>query len=232
MFHLNRRVVAAAVAIPTLFGLAAAPAVAQTYNAVCVLVDSQGNTLDLSRLCGDQSQTTRRVQPVKARPASLPVPAKGEVPDYGVIFLNSISDEPIHLGDRFNYLTTSLGNASSGSVNDIWLHYDILVSIDGEYASIGKGGKRVRQEALGVGDRMAVKLSAADVMDDVITPFQTTEDISIRVTTLAWTEADGSRNSFSPDSYRLAKGIGSCYFPWELDGAGRGCGSRSVSSRL
>ena len=232
MFHLNRRL-AAALAFTTVLGITARPAVAQTYNAICVLVDSQGNALDLSRLCGDQSQTARRAaKPVKARPASLSLPKAGEVPDYGVIFLNAVSDEPIHLEGRYQYLTASLGNASSASVSDIWLYYNILVSIDGEYASIGKGGKQVRQEALGAGDRFPVKLTEADVMDDVITPFQTTEDISIRVTTLAWTEADGSRNSFSPESYRLAEGIGRCYFPWELDGVGRGCGSRAVSSRL
>ncbi len=231
MLYLHRRVAALALAISTIVGTAASPAVAQTYNVVCIFVDSQGSVLDLSRLCGDPGRAIQS-KPVKARPASLPVPAQGEVPDYGVIFLNAVGDKPIHLEGRDYYLSTSLGNASSGSVDDIWLHYDILVSIDGEYASIGKGGKRLPEEVLGAGDRVAVKLSVADVMDDVIAPFQTTEDISIRVTTLAWTEADGSRNSFSPDSYRLAQGVGSCYFPWELDGAGRGCGSRAVSSHL
>ena len=215
-------------------GLMAQPSVAQTYNAVCLLVDSQGNALDLSRICGSQSQTSSSadVKPIKARPASLPIPSQGEVPDYGVIFLSVLQEEPIHLGDREHYVVSSVGNASSQPVDEIRLYYDISVSVEGEYASIGKGSKVIHQDALEVGDRVSFYVSSEDVMDQVIEPFRTTEDISIQVTALGWTEADGSRNSFSPDSYRLAEGIGRCYFPWELDWAGRGCGSRAVSNRL
>jgi len=234
MSLLNCRAAASAFAFATaVLGFSISPAVAQNYDAICVLVDSQGNALDLSRLCGDTSGSRRTsVKPVTARPRQLPMPQAGEVPDYGVIFLSPVGEAPIHLGDRSHYLDSQLGNASSGSVSNIRLHYDLLVSAGGDYISIGQGGKQIRERELGAGDRFNFKLSVADVMDDVIRPFQATEDIAIRITALVWTEADGSRNSFSSDSYRLAEGIGNCYFPWERDRAGRSCGTRAVSNRL
>lgn len=236
MVPFDRRLLGSLVAMTMMVGagLVARPSVAQTYNAVCLLVDSQGNALDLSRICGSQSQTSSSAtaKPIKAQPASLPIPSQGKVPDYGVIFLNVLDEKPIHLGDREHYIVSSIGNASSQPVNEIRLYYDISVSVEGEYASIGKGSKLIRQEALDAGDHVAFHVSSEDVMDQVIEPFRTAEDISIQVLALGWTEADGSRNSFAPESYRLAEGIGRCYFPWELDWAGRGCGARAVSNRL
>lgn len=216
------------------------PVQAQTapapFNAVCIWIDAQGNALDTSRLCGSSqaSQAVARPQSAPARPATTRAiaPAPGSVPDYGVIFLSAVDEAPIHLGDRSHYLANTLGNASSGAVSDLRVYYDILVSIGDEYAPIAKGSKLIGDGRVAAGDRAPLVLSRVDVMDQVPVEFRATEDISIQMQAIGWIDAEGNRDSFAPSSYKLARGIGQCYFPWERDGAGRSCRGQAVSERL
>lgn len=206
------------------------------FNAVCLWIDAQGNALDLSRLCGSAqgSRAMARPQPLKARPANpgAIAPAPGTIPDYGVIFLSAVDEAPIHLGDRNHYLANTLGNASSGAISDLRIYYDILVSIGDEYAPIAKGSKLIGDGRMAAGERTPLGLSRIDVMDHVPPEFRTTEDISIQVRAIGWRNAQGDRDSFAPDSYRLAQGIGQCHFPWERDGVGRSCRGQAMSERL
>ena len=214
-------------------------------NSICLLRDSEGNVQDLSRLCraGQSNAVLRRpfqlpeLEPAQPfDPSSEPggsgsSPLADSLPDYGVIFLSPVSEDPIHLGYRSSYLASYVGNASSEPLENVRVYYDILLSSGEEYAQIGRGSELINV-AMEPGQRRFFSIIPSDVMTQVPPAYRHSKDISIQVKAIGWIGPDGETSSFDAKSYKLARGMGQCHFPWERDGRGLACGSRAASERL
>jgi hypothetical protein len=209
---------------------------------VCVMVASNGQSLDLGRLCGATPQrsaprslfVTTPLETNALRPPTLPIlkpadlgaPAK---PSYGVILLKPQPKNPVALGAMQPELAVRLGNASSNIARNVTVIYEISVPQGGGgFVAIGQGTKSAALPNLASGQTTTVAIQRSEVRDLVPVSFRSSDELAIRITALGWRDPDGKLQSFGPDSYRLARGIGQCTYPWELNARGQQCPSSAI----
>ncbi len=199
---------------------------------VCVMVASSGQALDLGRLCGATPQpsaprslfvTLPFEQP--ALPVLKPAPLnQTDRPSYGVILLQAQPKNPVILGPMQPDLAVRLGNASNQPARNVTLVYEIAVPRSGGgFVAIGQGTKSAQLLTLAPGKTTTIAIQRSEVRDRVPSSFRSSDELAIRITALGWRDPEGKPQSFGPDSYRLARGIGQCTYPWELTAKGQAC---------